>query len=163
MKTLDINIPDGYEIDKEKSTFERIVFKPLKNYYPETWEKCIEKLNDEINTYFWIESSCTIENISSSSIDIGPKNYNLLPSKEIAEKFLILQKLYTCRQAYIGDWNPDWTDGFTVKWSIKVEDNKIFVDGYYKVSRNFSFPSLEMAKEFFKNFKPDLEFVKDLL
>ena len=26
-KTLKVNIPDGYEIDKEKSTFENIVFK----------------------------------------------------------------------------------------------------------------------------------------
>ena len=162
MKTLDINIPDGYEIDKEKSTFERIVFKPLKNYYPETWKKCIEKLNDEINTYFWIGSSCTIENISSSSIDIDPENYNLLPSKEIAKKFLILQKLYTCRQAYIGDWKPNWDDG-RLKYIISVKDNEIFVDNYYNVNRKFIFPTLEMAQEFLNNFKSDLEFVKDLL
>jgi hypothetical protein len=31
MKTLKINIPEGYEIDKEQSTFENIVFKELKN------------------------------------------------------------------------------------------------------------------------------------
>lgn len=30
MKTFKVNIPIGYEIDKNKSTFEEIVFKPLK-------------------------------------------------------------------------------------------------------------------------------------
>lgn len=29
-KELKIEIPDGYEIDKENSTFERIIFKPIK-------------------------------------------------------------------------------------------------------------------------------------
>lgn len=29
MKTLKIEIPKGYEIDKEKSTFENIIFKPI--------------------------------------------------------------------------------------------------------------------------------------
>ena len=28
-KEIKINIPDGYEIDKEKSTFEKIVFKKV--------------------------------------------------------------------------------------------------------------------------------------
>lgn len=31
MKTIEIKIPVGYEIDKEKSTFEKIVFKKIKN------------------------------------------------------------------------------------------------------------------------------------
>ena len=31
MKTVEIEIPIGYEIDKEKSTFEKIVFKKIKN------------------------------------------------------------------------------------------------------------------------------------
>ena len=30
-KELKIQAPKGYEIDKERSTFERIIFKPIKN------------------------------------------------------------------------------------------------------------------------------------
>ena len=37
MKNLKITAPQGYEIDKDKSTFENIVFKKL-NELPKTWE-----------------------------------------------------------------------------------------------------------------------------
>ena len=41
-KKLKINIPEGYEIDKEKSTFEEIVFKKVEDplaKLPKTWEE----------------------------------------------------------------------------------------------------------------------------
>lgn len=34
-KTIEITPPKGYEIDKEKSTFEKIVFKPIEEKLPE--------------------------------------------------------------------------------------------------------------------------------
>ena len=37
-KEFKINIPKGYEIDKENSTFECIKFKPVKNI---TYEDCL--------------------------------------------------------------------------------------------------------------------------
>ena len=45
-KSIKIDVPKGYEIDKEKSTFERIVFKPIiEEKLPECWEdlKSIEE------------------------------------------------------------------------------------------------------------------------
>ena len=56
-KTLEIVAPEGYEIDKEKSTFEKIVFKPVEK----VWR------NDErifIEGYF----------INTNSIIVGPVN-----------------------------------------------------------------------------------------
>jgi Cdc6-like AAA superfamily ATPase len=38
-KTLKIEVPNGYEIDKEKSTFENIVFKKVDNVVIK-WNKC---------------------------------------------------------------------------------------------------------------------------
>lgn len=35
MKSLNIQIPEGYEIDKDLSTFEKIVFKPIPKVDPE--------------------------------------------------------------------------------------------------------------------------------
>ena len=55
MKELKIEIPDGYEIDKENSTFEKIVFKPL-NPYPKTWEECIDILNSLKTRFCYITS-----------------------------------------------------------------------------------------------------------
>lgn len=164
MKELKINIPNGYEIDKENSTFEKIVFKPLeKNNYLKTWEECIEKLNDITERYYWISSCSTISNGCRPIISPKAINYNLLPSEEEAKKFLTFQKLWTCRRAYVGDWKPDWADYNTSKYVIKIKENNLRVDYYYANSRPFSFPTLEMAEEFLKNFKFDLEFVKDLL
>tara|TARA_R110002126_G_scaffold100487_1_gene231999 strand:+ start:1757 stop:1912 length:156 start_codon:yes stop_codon:yes gene_type:complete len=37
MKDLKINAPKGYEIDKDKSTFENIVFKEI-NVLPSSWD-----------------------------------------------------------------------------------------------------------------------------
>ena len=163
MKTLDIDIPDGYEIDRKNSTFERIVFKPLENRYPQTWEECIEKLNNEIDTYFWIEASCYISNINSSDISIGSENYNLLPSEKDAEKFLTLQKLYTCRQAYIKDWESDTNNSEQIKYCIFTQMSTVVVGECTNTCRIFSFPTKEMAHKFRINFKKDLEFIKDLL
>lgn len=41
-KEIKINVPEGYEIDKENSTFECIKFKPIKKYI--TYDKISEKL-----------------------------------------------------------------------------------------------------------------------
>jgi hypothetical protein len=161
MKELKIEIPKGYEIDTENSTFEKIIFKPLENTYPKTWKACIRLLKAK-NTFFGF-----INTDSEISVTTYPhiinKNFNLLPSKEIAKKFLILQKLYTCRQAYIGNWEPDWTDFNTPKYIIKASENKLIIHTYYSDNRSFSFPTLKIAKEFLNNFESDLEYVKDLL
>lgn len=163
MKELKIEIPNGYEIDKENSTFEKIVFKPLEKYYPKTWKECIKKLSNMIEKFYWITENSKITNSRNSIVEAFTNNYNVLPSEQDAEKFLILQKLRTCRRAYIGGWIPDWTDNETGKYCITIDSNILQISYFYNYSRSFSFPTLEMAEVFLKNFKSDLEFVKDLL
>ena len=46
IKELKIQIPEGYEIDKENSTFECIKFKPIKKDL--TYKKVAEKLNKDV-------------------------------------------------------------------------------------------------------------------
>jgi hypothetical protein len=160
-KSLKINIPEGYEIDTEKSTFAEIVFKPIDSL--ETWEDCIKKLNNTIKEYYWINSYSKVSVIHGPILSLNSSQYNILPSEEDAKKFLTLQKLWTCRKAYIDNWEPDWTNGNTEKYVIRVVIDKFDITSYSGLRSSFSFPTLEMAKEFLKNFKPDLEFVKDLL
>lgn len=52
MKEVKITPPEGYEIDKEKSTFEEIVFKPIENDFPKSWEKYTKK-SDNNGGYFY--------------------------------------------------------------------------------------------------------------
>ena len=47
---LTIDIPEGYEIDKENSTFECIKFKPIKKYL--TYKEIAEKLNKDICFFY---------------------------------------------------------------------------------------------------------------
>lgn len=41
-KELKIQAPEGYEIDKENSTFEKIVFKKEERKLPKKWEDLYE-------------------------------------------------------------------------------------------------------------------------
>jgi len=38
MKKINVYVPDGYEIDKEKSTFEEIFLRPITPTLPKKWE-----------------------------------------------------------------------------------------------------------------------------
>ena len=39
MKSTKITAPEGYEIDRDKSTFDEIVFKPAKKEFAQSWEE----------------------------------------------------------------------------------------------------------------------------
>ena len=60
MKTFNIEIPKGYEIDKEKSTFETIIFKEVKNELPKTWAE-LEKLKG-----YYVTTHCNITPIAGN-------------------------------------------------------------------------------------------------
>lgn len=54
-KKLKINIPEGYEIDREKSTFEEIVFKKIEDplaKLPKTWEEYKSCSRDDTSYFF---------------------------------------------------------------------------------------------------------------
>ena len=162
MKELKIEVPEGYEIDEKNSTFEKIIFKPLEeNKYPETWEDCIKLLKNKGTSFAFIHGNSDIGIITSPKT--SSRDFNLLPSKEDAKKFLTLQKLYTCRQAYIGNWKPDWINFDISKYIITASKNKLTINTHYSDNRSFSFPTFEMAEEFPKNFKDLLEEIKLLL
>lgn len=54
-KKLKINIPEGYEIDRENSTFEEIIFKKIENPFsklPKTWEEYKNCSRDDTSYFF---------------------------------------------------------------------------------------------------------------
>ena len=69
-KELKINIPEGYEIDKENSTFERIVFKK-KSTYPKSWEEFCKNCR-VVDPEYFVNSTSYI----STTIANQPKDYN---------------------------------------------------------------------------------------
>lgn len=61
-------------------------------------------------------------------------------------------KLLKLRRDWVGEWEPDWTDG-AVKYVIRVWKNHICYDFDHNTSASLSFPTEQMAKEFLETFR----------
>ena len=161
-KELKITIPEGQEIDwQESAKQEKIVFKKKEDTKPKSWEEyccqqqtnckegyCINTVTSEIQEINWGLCTCSWKTV--------------LPSKELAEAFLAMMQLMSLRQAWIGDWKPDWKNPDIKKWCI-IFECELKVSYFYSNSRALSFPSKEMAEDFMDCFRDLLEIAKPLL
>lgn len=80
-------------------------------------------------------------------------------------EFQEFQRLIICRNAYwaIADnWKPNYKDK-EKKHCIVMRGNKLGVATTIEISRNFAFPTPEMAQKFHDSFKPKLDFCKEML
>lgn len=80
-------------------------------------------------------------------------------------EFREFQELIVCRNAYwaIADnWKPNYKNK-EKKHCIVMRGNKLGVATTIEISRNFAFPTPEMAQKFHDSFKPKLNFCKDML
>ena len=162
-KELKIQIPEGYEIDKENSTFEKIVFKK-KDDKPRSWGEYYEQqIANKKHGYYIDDADCSSVSVVWNEYAGANKWRNVLPSKELTEAFLAMMQLMSLRQAWIGDWEPDWKDETRVKFIIICLENQVLFQNTYITSRGLSFPTIEMAKDFMDCFKDLLEIAKPLL
>jgi hypothetical protein len=154
-KTLNIEIPEGYEIDKEKSSFEKIVFKQKNvSLVLDSWEDL-----KEIEGY-WIDDNSDInENIHAAH----KFHRNIFPTREYAEAALALAQLLQIRQRCIGNWKPDWTNSLQSKHVITPEKDEICIRILYYSNRPLSFPTFEIAKEFLKKHETLIQQAKPLI
>ena len=111
---LTIDIPEGYEIDKENSTFECIKFKPIKKYL--TYKEIAEKLNKDI--CFFIEKGEIQSYAQYASYD----NPGVANSYRQIEKILAINQLMNIAKYYNGDWKPDWNNKSTYKYVIQYNE-----------------------------------------
>ena len=154
MENKEINIipPVGYEIDKENSTFEKIVFKKI-NELPKTWEDLKYISGYYINGFSRI--------IHSSLINASDYTKRTFPTKELAEAVLALAQLLQLRDRYNGD-----NEGFIYNkdnYCLAVSANSIFKDWNLHTQRVLAFRTKELRDEFYDNFKDLLEIAKPLL
>lgn len=161
-KEIKINCPEGYEIDKENSTFECIKFKPIKNKLPKTWEEYCEthpKRKGEcwINELSNIVSVNRFENFNRECI----KDQNLLPNEDCAKAILALCQLIQLRDCYNDGWIPDWTK--SRKYVIYPVKDYICTNVNVCVSRILTFKTKAICDEFLNNFKDLIEIAKPLL
>lgn len=159
-KELKIQIPEGYEIDKENSSFDKIVFKKKENTKPRSWEEYCK--NNEYKEVWYVNED---SNIGGCHLMCRPisKDKNTLPTKELAKAFLAMMQLMSLRQAWIGYWKPDWDNEGIIKWCIEYRNNKAYIYDYCSTAHSLSFPTKEMAEDFMNCFKDLLEIAKPLI
>jgi hypothetical protein len=136
-KEIKIQVPEGYEIDKEKSTFENIVFKKK--------EKKINCWKDlkEIEGFFITRASCTI-NYKGGNDAI---NKNVFLNEKYAKSALALAQISQLLPYY--DSNVDW-DKSAVKHCIMRKGNEIVIDTWQSSYHLLAFNSSKEAARFLK-------------
>lgn len=144
-KSITIQIPEGHEIDKEKSTFKKIVFKAVKKELPNTWFEL-----PKIGGYF-VDGSSKINSVPQSNICL--ENRNIFLTEEQAEAARALAQLSQLREVYRDGWVPDWSKADTVKYCIGSLDGKVQEITMRTLGNFLSFQSKEVSNEFYKNFK----------
>lgn len=133
-KELKIIPPIGYEIDRQKSTFEKIIFKNIPEN-PKTWEEYCEMIRG--NTLYY--TNCD----NRLALSGGYGAHNGFTTKKRAEQFIALGKLLQLRDYWvkrskfkdaIGVFT--WSDGLIVTNKCDINDCAL------------TFPTQEMADKF---------------
>lgn len=157
MKNLKINVPEGYEIDKEASTFENIVFKKKEPCLPKRWEELKTIGGYYVSTRSNVESTGGDFNLDFVE-DLNTMK-NLFATREQAEASLALAQLTQLVKAYNNDWDPDWENMSQQKFTIIITRNSLLESNSFSF---LAFKSAELRSSFVKNFKDLLLKVKPL-
>lgn len=156
-----INVPEGYEIDEENSTFECIKFKPIKNELPKTWEEFCKSYKLTRNEYFISDNSELKNTLATSRHPIY--DTNILPNIETAEAMVALCQLIQLRDCYNNGWVPDWRNDFQSKYTIYHYLDGIGTSCTNTAGRILAFKTRELRDQFLKNFNDLIETAKPLL
>ena len=143
-KKLKINIPEGYEIDRENSTFEEIVFKKIEDSLaklPKTWEEYCKRTKGYTSYYGYSINGNTYETKFDGF-------YNEFFTKERVKQYVALGKLLQLRDYWVSNWKDDSNNSVAVIYHFEGEIVNINVSKKRSLSYSLTFPTREMAKEF---------------
>ena len=154
-KEMKIQVPEGYEIDREKSTFENIIFKKVEKELPKRWEDL-----GVIRGYYVNAHSELRDFECYTSKD---SNKNTFPTKEEAEACLALAQLCQLRDRYNGDWKPDWDSMSETKYVLEISRNIVVKNFYGNRHKILAFKTEGLRDKFLENFRDLIETAKPLL
>lgn len=148
-KEFKIEIPEGYEVDKENSTFEKIVFKKVKEKL--TYGKIVNELFTGkkyyyTNDYGTIKESANPEKVNNFC-DTDPNN---APTERQLKILLAINKLMNVAHYLNDGWKPDWKDETQRKYYIyyDINDKAFVID--HNTHFNYGvvyFKSIEIAEQ----------------
>ena len=155
-KEFKIQVPEGYEIDRENSTFEKIVFRKIDNNLPKSWKEF-----GEVEGWF-VNNRCEIDYYDEGD-STNDMDKNLFPTEEEAEACVALAQLCQLRDRYNDGWKPDWNITSETKYVIEVSKNTIVKNFYGNRHKILSFKTEELRDKFLVNFRYLIETAKPLL
>lgn len=121
-KEIKIKVPEGYEIDRENSTYECIKFKPVKKEL--TYEDVVEELFS--NSYYYISGCCKI--VTGPPESKGDKN-NATNKKQL-EKLLALNQLLNIAEYYNKKSPKEGNKVYCVNFDERNKTTEYFVGEY---------------------------------
>ena len=149
-KKLKINIPEGYEIDKEKSTFEEIVFKKVEDplaKLPKTWEEyCKQTKNSP--SYYW--NNCCETGVIPS---VFTGFYNEFITEERVKQYVALGKLLQLRDYWVSNLKNNSNNFVAAIYHFDGEIVNTNVSKKRSSSYSLTFPTREIAQKFIECFK----------
>lgn len=135
-KELKTQVPEGYEIDKENSTFECIKFKPIKKHL--TYEDVAKELFEGNDKYIYFFPH-----------NKGWMNAVFTSQKQI-EKLISINKLLNVAKYLNREWKPNWKDADERKYFIYICPRDCYI-GVKSATIHMSdivyFKSEELAKQ----------------
>lgn len=151
MKTITIQVPDGYEVNIVRKEEEK---EPIIR----TFQDLIE--NKAICKGYYINTYSDIETISDGKFE-SMYDRNIAITKEIAKSMLAMAMISQL-MPYYGEaiTDKEWNNRSITKYSIERDENKIIFEEYRSSFHFLSFHTKEQRDEFIKYNK---QLVKDYL
>ena len=145
---LQIEIPKGYEIDKENSTLEHICFKKIEQEV-KTWENLIGKYVPRGSAY--ISTGCKIGEINKYWA-FGSNEKNLFIDSKHAKSALAMSQISQLMPYYGGAiTDQEWCNKNINKYCIIRLSNTILIDDYTQMYYFLSFHTSKQAEDFLVN------------
>lgn len=94
--------------------------------------------------------------------DQGKFTYDRFNSSVEAKAFCAFGKLIQLRDAWCGDWKPDWSND-EVKYHVWIMVDEICIDKAIHIQHVLAFPTKEMAIDFLNTFRDLIEEAKMFL
>lgn len=160
-----ITAPEGCEIEKVELVdgVAVVTFKEKERQLPKSWEEFCE-------IYPVKQGECSVNYLSEileEDEDLECRNAitmrKILPDRASAEAVIALCQLIQLRNAYNGNWVPDWNDYEQAKYVILFNEDELrAIDTTSCESRLLTFKTKELREEFLRNFRPLVENLKPL-
>lgn len=154
MKTIEID-GKSYLIDIEKATEQGLLKE--KDNKPRSWKEYIEMAK----TATFIPSRDTYASYFDRR-DKGKFTYDRFNSSVEAKAFCALGKLIQLRDAWWGEWRPNWDNGGN-KYIITTERGNILASFMFVYNSILAFPTEEMRDDFLETFRDLIEQAKMFL